>query len=155
MKFDAATAETARHKTSELFAEIQKICSALDIQGVNVGANEANCTITDDSVSLTVEVDILDSELSVSERDYPLHVLGEPGSVFQFHPKAKSKTCFVPAWSSNCDFGWREKGGTAKPFLSVAKLAEMCVSKFTALVQLNENGEIKREWRGNARPSRS
>ncbi len=155
MKFDAATTDTAKHKTSELFAEIQKICSALEIQGVNVGADETNCTITDDSVSLAVEVDILDGELSVSERDYPLHVLGEPRLGFQFHGTARSKACFVPAWSSGGDFGWRGKSGTAKPFLSAAKLAEMCVSKFTALVLLNENGEIKREWRGNARPSRS
>jgi hypothetical protein len=155
MKFGTATSETAKHKTSELFAEIQKICSAREIQGVNFGADATNCTITNDLVSLTIEANALNWELSVSELDCRVLIPGEPISGYRFPREALVKACFVPDWPSGCTFGWREKGRTARPFLSVAELAEKCVSQFIALEQGDKNGQIKHEWKGYAHPSRS
>ena len=155
MKFDTATKETARQKTSELFTVIRMICSANEIDGVNISPDGTKCTITNDFVSLTVDVDIIDWELSVTELDYPLPVIKKPRSEFLIHPKAKSKTCFVPAWPSGCDFGWREKGSILKPYLSVAELAEWCVSQFMAIEKNCEIGQIRSEWRPNERPCRS
>lgn len=155
MKFDTATKEMAKQKTSELFAEIDKICSANETQGIHVSRGETSCTITNGRVSLTIDADFLDGELSVSKWDHPLHVPGESISGFQFPGKARSKACYMPDWPSGSTFGWREKSRTAKPFLSVAKLAAMCVSQFTGLVQRDETGPINREWRGNGHPSLS
>jgi hypothetical protein len=145
MEIYSATREVAKQKASNLFAEIRKICSTNQAREVDVGWDGTNCTITDGLVSLTVEVDVLSR----------VHILGEPISGFQFERMALSKACFVPDFPSGCNFGWREKGRTAKPFLSVAELAEWCVSQFIALERRNENGQIKHEWRGNAHPPRS
>jgi hypothetical protein len=68
---------------------------------------------------------------------------------------AKSKTCFVPAWPSGCDFCWRKKGRTPKLFLSVAELAEWCVSHFMAIEQRYKIGQIRPEWGHNKSPFRS
>lgn len=154
MKFGTATSETAKHKTSELFAEIQKICPAREIQGVNVGADATNCTITNDLVSLTIEANALNWELSVSEWDCRVLIPGEPISGYRFPREALVKACFVPDWPSGCAFGWRKNRRAALRSLSVAELAEKCVSQFIALEQRNENGEFKHEWRGNEHPSR-
>jgi hypothetical protein len=154
MKFGTAALETAKHKTSELFAEIPKICSAREIQGVNVGADATNCTITNDLVSLTIEANALNWELSVSEWDCRVNIPGEPRPPFQFPREALGKACFVPDWPSGCAFGWRENSRAALPSLSVAELAEKCVSQFIAIKQRNENGEFRHEWRGNEPPSR-
>ena len=155
MRFDTATTEMAKQKTSALFAEIRKICSAQETHGVNAGSDGTNFTITGDRVSLTVELNASNVELSVSEWDYRVHIPGESISGFHFSRKALSRVCFVPDWPSGCTFGWREKGRTARPFLSVAELAEKCVSQFMALEQRDENGQIKHEWKGNEHPSRS
>jgi len=155
VKFNTATTEMAKQKTSELFAEIRKICSAHETQGVKADSDDTNCTITNDLVSLTVGLNALNGELSVSEWDCRVNIPSEPRSGFQFPRKALSKTHFVPGWPSGGTFGWREKGRTAQHFLSLAELAERCVNQFMTLERRNENGQIKREWRGNERPSRS
>jgi hypothetical protein len=155
MKFDTATAEMAKQKTSELFAEIRKICSTDKTQRVNIGSDETNCTITNNLVSLIVELNALNGELSVSEHNYRVNIPSEPISGFHFPPKALSKACFVLHTQSGCTLGWRERGRTAHPFLSVAELAEKCVNQFIALEQRDEDGQIKRKWRDNERPSRS
>jgi hypothetical protein len=127
------------------------VCSA---QKINIGSDRTNCTITNDLVSLTIEVNVLSGELSVSEWDYRVHIPGESISEFHFSRKALSNTCFVPDCPSGCAFGWRENRRAALPSLSVAELAGKCVSQFIALQQRNENGELKHKWRGNERPSR-
>jgi hypothetical protein len=153
MKFDTAK-EIVRQRTSDLFAQIGMVCSANETKGINVGWDDVNCTITNNLISLTVEMNVLNGELSVSEWSDRVIIPGEPISGFRFPPKALRKTCFVPDSPPGCNFGWRENGRPAHPLLSVAELAERCVRQFIALEQRYENGQVKREWRGNARPSR-
>jgi hypothetical protein len=137
-----------RQKTSDLFAEIEKTCSADETRGIRVGSDETNCTITNDLISLTVGMNVVNGELSVSKWSHRAVLPGEPISGFQFPPKALAKTRFVPDWPTGRTFGWRENGRAALPVLSVAELAQKCVSQFIALEQRDENGLIKRGWRG-------
>lgn len=147
MKFDTAK-ELVRQKTSDLFAEIEKKCSSGETRGIRVGSDEANCTITNDLVSLTVEMNVVNGELSVSRWSHRAVLPGEPISGFQFPLKALGKTRFVPDWPTGGTFGWRENREASLSLLSVTELAQKCVSQFIAIAQRDENGLIKREWRG-------
>ena len=138
----------------ELFAEIREICSAEKTHGAKVGLDGTSCAITNGRVSMTVELDVLSGELSVREWDHPVNLPGDPIAGFHFQRDERSEARFLPDRPSDCDFGWREKARTAKPFLTVAELAERCVSQFMALVQLDENGQINHEWMGNSHQSR-
>lgn len=146
--------EFVTEKAADLFAEVERICAANEAEGISVGSDEVNCTITNGLISLTIGLNVLNGELSVSEWSCRVPIPGEPISGLRFFPAALSKTCFVPDWPSGCAFGWRENRRAALPSLSVAELAGKCVNLFLALEQRNENGEIKHEWRGNERPSR-
>ena len=134
--------EMIEQKTADLFAEVGRICAANEAEGISVGSDDVNCTMTNGLISVTIELDVLDGKLAVSEWSCRVPIPGEPISGFRFFPKALRKICFVPDCHPNGDFGWLE---SHKPIrsLSVCELAEKCVSQFMALEQRDEHGQIK------------
>jgi hypothetical protein len=136
--------ELVKGKTADLFAEVERICAANEAEGINVGSDEVNCTITNGLISLTIGLNVLDGELSVSEWSCRVPIPGEPISGFRFFPAALRKTCFAPERPLDGDFCWREKRKLAQS-LSVVELAEKCVSQFMALEQRDGQGQIKRK----------
>lgn len=135
--------ELVKEKTADLFAEVERICAANEAEGINVGSDEVNCTITNGLISLTIGLNVLNGELSVSEWNCRVPIPGEPISGFRFFPPALRKTCFGPDRPLDGEFCWREKRKLAQS-LSVVELAKKCVSQFIALVQRDGQGQVKR-----------
>ena len=134
---------TIKQNAAYLFDEVGKICVANDAEGIHVGSDETNCTITNDVISLSIELNVVDEEITVSEWNCRIPIPGEPVSGFRFFPAAIHKTYFVPKLSFDGESGWVEKQKPARS-LSVAKLADKCVDQFVALVHRDEAGQIKR-----------
>ncbi len=132
---------------SKLYAEIRNICAAKTIEaGFDDGSPSAqslNCTITNGQVSLILEMSVPDAALSINELPYRALIPGEPIPPFRFTQDALSNSRYVLDRSGE-EFGWRENGKITQSFLSVAKMAEICVNRFLALVQRDERGQIKR-----------
>jgi hypothetical protein len=150
--------DATRQLASKLYAEIKRICAANTIEAGydewNPSAQSLNCTITNGQVSLILEMSVLDAALSISELAYRALIPGEPIQPFMFTQDALSNSRYVLDRSGE-KFGWRENGKITQAFLSVPKMAEICVNRFLALVQRDERGQIKRELRNGPATSRA
>jgi hypothetical protein len=135
----------AKDSVANLFAQIEKSCAASGTIGMEVGCDDVNCTMTNSSVSLILEWDVVNGVLSVSELSYRAVIPGERIPGFAFYPEALSKTYFRPDRLSGDDLGWRENGKPQNSLLSVRELADQFMSQFMALDQLDKSGRIKRK----------
>jgi hypothetical protein len=136
--------ELVKQKAEDLFFEVGRLCAADENEGINVGSDEANCTITNGLISLTIELNAANEELLVSEWSCRIPIPGEPIAGFRFFSQSLHSTRFAPEHALDGEFCWLEKRKSAQP-LSVVALAEKCLSQFIALERRDEAGEIKRK----------
>jgi hypothetical protein len=149
--------DVTKQLASKLYTEIKRICAPKEIEvGFDEGnpsAQSLNCTITNGQVSLILEMNVLDAVLSISELAYRALIPGEPIPPFRFTEGALCNSRYVLGRSGE-EFGWRENGKITQPFLAVPRMAEICVSRFLALVQRYDGGQIKRDWLNGPATSR-
>lgn len=135
--------DVAKQLALKLYTEIKGICVANHIEsGFDAGNSSAqslNCTITNGQVSLILEMNVLDTVLSISELPYRALIPGEPIPPFRFTHDALTNSRYVLVQTGE-EFSWRENGKTTKPLLTVPEMAEMCVRQFQALMQRDERG---------------